>query len=348
MRREVVEQGTISFARFMEMALYAPGLGYYERESAQTGREGDFYTSVSVGPEMGFLLAAWLAGVFAGGEGFQWIEAGAHDGRLASDILSALDAFFPETARRLRYRILEPSEARRSVQGRGLSSWGDRITWCRNWDEIGIGVRGVVFSNELLDAMPVHRLAWDARDRRWRECGVTWCEGRWEWSLREPAWNLLPSELDPLADVLPDGFIFETSPAAMNWWQHAARAVGEGWLVAFDYGFGEEDAVRPERVHGTARAYCRHRVSDDLLARPGEQDLTAHVDFSRIIREGERNGLRTEAFLPQGRWLGRVATSVMAGGGRAAEWLTDHARGLMTLTHPAHLGHAMRVLVQRR
>jgi len=347
-RREVAGHGSISFARFMELSLYAPGLGYYEREDGQTGRAGDFYTSVSVGPELGFLLAAWMDGNLAQSNGLEWIEGGAHDGRLAADILSALDAYFPETAERVRYRILEPSDARRSVQARGLSSWGDRVIWSRSWDDIGVGVRGVVFSNELLDAMPVHRLAWDARDRRWWECGVTWRQGRWEWSRIEPVPNLIPLELEPLSDVLPDGFIFETSPAAAAWWGYAARALGEGWLVALDYGFGEEEAIRPERVNGTARSYSRHRVSDDLLAHPGEQDLTAHVDFSRVIGEGERNGLRTEAFLPQGRWLGQIATAVLARGGRPAEWLTAHARGLMTLTHPTHLGHAMRVLVQRR
>ncbi len=350
LRGEIRARGPVTFARFMELALYAPGVGYYEREGGQIGRSGDYYTSVSVGPVLGFLLAAWVAGACRDLETIDCVEAAAHDGRLAADVLSALKQFYPRVAERVRYRILEPSAARRAVQARTLEAagLGVAVNWVPGWEEAREPVEGVVFSNELLDAMPVHRLAWDARSRRWFEWGVTVEADKLVQCRMEPTVSSVRAEMAPLEAVLPDGFVVERCPAAEAWWIAAARALRRGWLASLDYGFGDEDVVRPERVDGTARAYFRHRRVDDLLAQPGAQDLTAHVDFPRLVRAGESEGLTTTDFLPQGRWLGRVATEVLSAGGEAAGWLAGRVRGLQTLTHPTHLGHAMRVLVQAR
>ncbi len=349
-RREIVERGPISFERFMELALYAPGVGYYERTLGQTGRGGDFYTSVSVGPVFGFLLAAWIAQVGGGWERFDVVEAGAHDGRLAEDVLGALDRFWPAVAGRVGYRILEPSEARAGVQRARLSRWAERVQWHRGWDEPGLGggVSGVIFSNELLDAMPVRRWVWDAVEQRWWEAGVTIEGGRLAWCRMDRDGSGLLADLEPLELVLPGGYVVETHEAAEGWWRAAAGAIARGWLLAFDYGYDEDGRILPERTEGTARAYWRHRRCDDLLARPGEQDLTAHVDFPRLIAAGEAAGLRTGAFVQQGRWLGRVATGVLEAGGEAAGWLGERVRGLQTLLHPEHLGQAFRVLAQSR
>lgn len=347
-RREVEARGAIPFARFMELALYAPGVGYYERGTLQTGRRGDFYTSVSVGPVLGFLLAAWAATVGEGLEVVELVEAGAHDGQLAADILGALDAFHAATAERVVYRILEPSESRQAVQREKLAAWGTRVSWTEGWDGVQKPVRGLIISNELLDAMPVHRLVWDRGLGRWQEWGVTLVSGHLGWARMEADAELVPRELSPLTSVLPDGYVVERSPAAARWWRRAATMLERGRLMALDYGWDEEGGVRPERTNGTARAYRQHRLVEDLLASPGEQDLTAHVDFPGLVRAGEEAGLETLELLPQGRWLGRLAVEVFRGGGEAAAWLTERARGLQTLTHPGHLGHALRVLVQSR
>ncbi|MGE3311987.1 MAG: class I SAM-dependent methyltransferase [Limisphaerales bacterium] len=354
LRSEIRERGPVTFARFMELALYAPGAGYYEREGGQTGRRGDYYTSVSVGPVLGFLLAAWVAEGCATFASIDCVEAAAHDGQLAVDVLTALGRFHPATAERVRYRILEPSAVRRGVQARTLEAAipdlfrSGRVGWVSGWEEFLEPPRGVVFSNELLDAMPVHRLAWDATERRWFEWGVALEGDRFVECRMEPTIPEVRTEMAPLEAVLPDGFVVERSPAAVVWWTQAARALGRGAIAALDYGFGEDDVVRPERVGGTARAYRGHRRVDDLLARPGAQDLTAHVDFPRLLAAGESEGLTTTAFLPQGRWLGRLAARVMSRGGAGAAWLAERARGLQTLTHPGHLGHVMRVLAQER
>lgn len=342
----------MTFERFMEWALYAPGTGYYARADRVIGRAGDFYTSVSVGPLFGFLLGARGAEWFGGGgsEPRVWVEAAAHDGRLAEDVLSAWSRFWPEVLERVSYVILEPCAVRRVEQERRLERWGGRVTWVRDWEEFGGGVDGVIFANELLDAFPLRRFGWDARRREWFEWGV----GASEAGL---GWCRLPARADPaleaerwpeaLLSVLPDGFVVESCPAAVAWWDAAVRRLEAGRLVTIDYGHGVGEAIRPERTGGTVRAYHRHRVSDEVLARPGEQDLTAHVDFEAIRGAGERLGLVTEALTEQGRWLGEVAVGVLRRGGPAAEWLGHRTRQLQTLIHPTHLGRSMKVLVQR-
>ena len=166
-REEIARGGPITFARFMELALYAPGCGYYERPR-EIGRRGDFFTSVSVGPVFGGLLAfqfaRWLEEIAppAGGH-WQLVEAGAHDGRLALDVLRWLRQRRPGVLARLEYWIIEPSPERRAWQERKLSNEFRNVKWARAFGRPGSPpVRGVIFCNEMLDAMPVHRLCRDA------------------------------------------------------------------------------------------------------------------------------------------------------------------------------------------
>src|SRR6266404_4080794 len=167
----------------MELALYCPVYGYYEREGDTAGRSGDYYTSVSVGGVFGELLAfqfaEWLgesrvSSVEGGGSRaeaqMQIVEAGAHDGRLAKDILLWLREYRPQLFRRLEYWIVEPSARRRGLQQANLLEFGHRVQWAEDLRALAeiwgsAGLRGIVFSNELLDAMPVHRMGWDAKKR---------------------------------------------------------------------------------------------------------------------------------------------------------------------------------------
>jgi SAM-dependent MidA family methyltransferase len=214
----------------------------------------------------------------------------------------------------------------------------------------------VIFGNELLDAFPVHRVGWDASVREWFEWAVAADGSGFAWTrlpLPKSLEALLlrwlavgtdwgEAELAALIETLPDGFILELSPAAEAWWSAAAQALSRGWLVAFDYGFAAGEQVRPERTHGTLRAYRGHTVNDDLLASPGEQDLTAHVNFAVLQAAGEAAGLRTVELSSQERFLTRVAAELPGG------WTAADTRQLRTLVHPGHLGRAFRVLVQER
>lgn len=337
----------------MELALYHPEHGYYERRADRIGRAGDFYTSVSVGRLFGELLAFQFAewASESGGGRFQIVEAGAHDARLAADILGWLRSERPEPFAALEYGIVEPSLRRRAWQGTTLGSLAEKVRWVADLDDFAPGgVRGVIFANELLDAFPVHRLGWDARAGRWFEWGVGVEGERLAWTrLPELVASLPPGVPDAAAlqAVLPDGFTVVACPQAAQWWRRAAGALEHGRLLTFDYGLTAEECFAPQRTAGSLRAFSRHCVSGDVLADPGEQDLTAHVNFTTLQQAGEAAGLRTVGLVSQGQFLVEVVRRIESAGA-GGFWKPERTRQLGTLVHPQHLGRAFRVLVQER
>ena len=352
-RAEIAVRGVIPFARFMELALYCPDYGYYERESVTVGRSGDFYTSVSVGSLFGELLAfqfaEWLEKI--PDDRVEIVEAGAHDGKLALDVLTWLRKFRPELFSRLNYCILEPSARRQAWQKRTLVDFGDSVRWISEGSfHTQFSVSGVIFANELLDAMPVHRLGWEVKKREWFEWGVTMNAGQFSW-VRMPK-SVITTKLDSLPsellEVLPDGFTTEICPTAEGWWSGAAQALKAGKLMTLDYGTYNEAGLSPNHPHGAVRAYHRHKLCDDILANAGEQDITANVDFQVVQQCGEAMGLRTEAFLSQSQFLTDIASQMVSRFPNAGEWSPKKNSELRTLIHPEHLGRAFRVLVQSR
>jgi SAM-dependent MidA family methyltransferase len=369
-REKIQKCGAISFARFMELALYCPETGYYERNRDNVGHAGDFITSVSVGSLFGELLAfqfaEWLHELRIADCGLRIIEAGAHDGKLAADILGWLKQFRPELFAEVEYVILEPSRIRQKWQRETLASFPN-VRWldvlpAPSPQSPDHGFDGIIFSNELLDAFPIRRFGWDAKEKKWFEWGVVFAGEKFSWACLsgslapaggegEDGLSGVPSSIlnlpSSLLEVLPDGYIIEDSPAAENWWRAVAGMLRHGKLVTIDYGGTAEEQFSPARLKGTLRAYHRHHVSDDLLAFPGEQDLTAHVNFSAIQRVGEQAGLKTESFSTQPQFLTRIL-------GRAVKEKSfanldpKQIRQFQTLTHPEHLGRAFRVLVQSR
>jgi SAM-dependent MidA family methyltransferase len=343
----------------MELALYCPDYGYYEKEADSVGRAGDFYTSVSVGPLFGELLAfqfsRWIDEF---GDGIiRCVEAGSHDGRLAADILGWFQRQRPDSLARMEYCILEPSERRREWQRRTLSAFSPRIRWVKDWNDLLThdqrrnAAFTISFSNELLDAFPIRRLGWDAARREWFEWGVATDGDAFTWSrlpLSESLYNLGLPEESALLDVLPDGFTVERSPAAEAWWKDAAQVLGRGVLLAFDYGYGQGMTLIPERPNGTLRGYRHHKQVENVLADPGLQDITAHVDFGRIETAGIKAGLGTELFEPQGRFLTQLASKAWQPDAEFGKWDSARTRQFQTLIHPQHLGVSFHVLIQSR
>jgi SAM-dependent MidA family methyltransferase len=395
-RREVAQSGILPFARFMELALYCPKHGYYEAKKDNPGRHGDFYTSVGVGKLFGQLLAfqfaEWLKEIktlnpvkgrgphgalrpqplgaakrSGDGSTLNLVEAGAHDGQLARDILTWLQLNRPELFDQIEYWIIEPSARRQEWQGETLREFAPHVRWFAGFQSRlqertchsspatrHPPLRGVIFSNELLDAMPVHRFGWDAQNKKWFEWGVAVDGEKFAWARipdtlapqsgeRGASENLSPQ----LLDVLPDGYTVETCPAAEDWWREAAGILGRGKLMTIDYGLTADELILPSRPRGTLRSYFRHHAGDDLLANVGQQDLTAHVNFSAIQAAGESVGLRTEMFSTQSQFLTRILEKASKDNS-LGEWTPAQARQFQTLTHPEHLGHAFRVLVQSR
>jgi SAM-dependent MidA family methyltransferase len=371
----------------MELALYCPVYGYYEKEEDTIGRGGDYYTSVSVGSLFGELLAfqfaGWLEtqtrsqipGSLSTAGCTEWVEiveAGAHRGELAGDILRWMRQQRPAVFQRLEYWIIEPSDRRRQWQQETLAEFATKVRWASTFSELPspalagdpdraqfvagslARVQRIVFANELLDALPVHRLGWDAKRRAWFEMGVTVKDGRFAWT-QLPALTpslascaSLPAPTAQLAAMLPNGFTVEVCLAAEEWWRSAASVLEWGRLVTIDYGLAAEELLAPERTEGTLRGYHQHQLSSNVLADPGMQDITAHVNFTAIQAAGEAAGLRTEAFMAQTRFLTQIAANIWKGEGSFGDWTTQHTRQFQTLTHPDHLGRAFRVLVQER
>jgi SAM-dependent MidA family methyltransferase len=357
-REEIRAHGVISFARFMELALYCPETGYYESKKDTVGRGGDFITSVSVGSLFGELLAfqfaEWLGELEqfkVPNEKLKILEAGAHDGKLARDILNWLQFHRPKLFSEIEYVILEPSAHRQAWQRETLKNFTN-VRWENlQTTSCNLQLAGILFGNELLDAFPVHRFGWDAQDKAWFEWGVTTENDQFAWrkmlGMTHEASRIMHHFPAELLAVLPDGYIIETSPAAENWWREAAGILTHGKLIAIDYGFTAAEIISPARVNGTLRAYHHHRVSDDLLANVGEQDLTAHVNFSAIQSVGEAAGLHTEDYSTQPQFLTQIFARAMQTN-FAADWNHQRTRQFQTLTHPEHLGRAFRVLVQGR
>ena len=374
-RREVAQSGILPFARFMELALYCPKHGYYEAKKDNPGRRGDFYTSVGVGELFGQLLAfqfaEWLETLNPQPSTLNLVEAGAHDGQLVRDILTWLQLNRPGLFDQVEYRVIEPSPCRQEWQKKTLEQYSSHVRWFADFQSLlqertchsspatrHPPLRGVIFSNELLDAMPVHRFGWDAQNKKWFEWGVA-VDGK------KFAWARIPDTLAPrsgerdgargafenlppeLLAALPDGYTIETCPAAEDWWREAAGILERGKLMTIDYGLTADELILPSRPRGTLRAYFRHHAGDDLLANVGEQDLTAHVNFSAIQAAGESVGLKTESLQTQSQFLTRILGKASQDNS-LGEWTPAQARQFQTLTHPEHLGRAFRVLVQSR
>lgn len=352
--------GVLSFARFMDLALYAPGVGYYERVEPVVGRSGDFYTSVSVGPllgeMLGFQIATWLEALPEGP--LHLVEAGAHTGQLSLDILGHVRSHRPDLVDRIHLCLVEPSIRRQGWQRETLRDLSDTVSWFPTLQDLHRThprLRGVLYANELLDAFPVHCAAWDRGRARWGELGVGWDNGRFVWvPLPEPcptiraALERLAGLPDELLALLPGGFRVELSPAAETWWREAAGCVHGGWLVTLDYGLSDLEFLMPQRSAGTLRTYRQHRPGGDPLAQPGLQDITAHIHWDDIRSAGEQAGLSTETLTSQRQWLGGILAATLKTPERFPQWDAWRVRQFQTLTHPEHLGQAFRVLVQSR
>ncbi len=322
----------------MELALYDPEHGYYGPGPRRIGREGDFYTAVSVGPLYGRLLASLALkkrSEMGVGEDFKVIEQAAHDGQLAEDILKDSD---------LNYLIVEPNPRYQEVQRQRLEPFGDRVSWVESLADLPTGP-ALFVCNELPDAMPVHLVRWDGAE--WQELFVTAeASGRLLLAPGPPSASLAVS-ISRLPVNLQPGHTVEINLAAEEWLSQLADARFHGQIVIADYGLDQEEFWVPERAGGTLRRYHHHQMDDRVLEDLGECDLTSHVNFSRLLEVAAAEGLTLQAYEHQGRWLGRLAMPWLASlDGRPQDASTKALlRQFQSLTHPSIMGRSFRVLV---
>ncbi len=334
------------FADFMAAALYEPGLGYYARATRQVGRGGDFFTSVSVGPLFGELLARrFLREWLESGSPACWriIECGAHDGTLAADVLGELARLDPQAFAALEYAIPEPLPLLQAAQRKMLGGFLGKTRFVTNAEELTINpLPGVAFGNELLDALPFNVVV--RKSAGWGECRVASAAiGGFIWEdeheITDP--DLLAA-LAKLGDDFPVGYRTEVRTNFQDFLAPLTRALSSGLLVWPDYGFARPEYYQPARHTGTLRTFSKHRAAENPLNSPGNLDITAHVDFTAVAEAAIALGSQPAAFRNQGAWLTEI--------GR--EWLLsqegqpqlDARRQFQTLTHPAHLGGSFQVL----
>lgn len=308
-RAEIVNSGgRITFARFMDLALYHPDWGYYRVPERRPGRPGDFLTAPEAHPFFGITLARQIADCWERlGRPARFVvrEYGPGIGGLAWDVIGGLSREAPGCRAALDYRLVEQNphrlaEALATFAAEGLGEVV-RGEAAGNLEPIA----GVILANEVADAFGVHRLIWRAGALRegwvvWDGEGFAEEEGELsdEAQLTEPA-RMLHDE----GVTLHDGDRIEISPAAAAWFASAARGLRRGYAIVIDYGYPAATLYRAHRLEGTVRAYRAHAVSDDPFQHVGEQDLTAHVDFSALRRAGAGAGLVFAGQTEQGAFL---------------------------------------------
>jgi len=346
LRREIAAAGPISFARFMEHCLYHPAFGYYSRGLGGGGGR-DYVTSSSLHRAFGALMARQAEEMWRGAgrpAPFRFVEFGPGEGTFACDFLGAAAARM-EFARALEYVLVEPSPALRARQRERLSHLAPALAglpeprWVDLETLASAGVPdGCLFANEVLDAFPVHRVVGTAEGPREIHVAVRE-EGLLE-TLLPLSDDRLAAFLDESGIGLEEGQEVDISLEAPRFTGRIARLLGRGYVLIVDYGYEAADLYHAARRRGTLLAYHRHRTNEEFLARPGEQDLTAHVDFTAVVRAALQAGMRVAGRTSQAHFLLALG---------ALEFLEDASLSeretLKEIVLPDRMGGAFRVLV---
>ena len=338
--------GCLGFDRYMEMALYAPGLGYYTAGRRKFGREGDFITAPEISPLFARSLAHSLKPVLQACESPVILEFGAGSGKLAGDLLQALQALdaLPE-----HYLVMELSpelrERQQAVVRERLPGLSGRVEWLERLPDADI--EGAVVANEVLDAMAVHRF-------RTRETGLeeqcVVCDGQQLHLDWRPAARSLQEAVASLALQLPPGHVSEINLRLRPWIGELGRLLARGVALLVDYGYERRDYYSPDRSSGTLFCHYRHHGNTDPLYLPGMQDITAHVDFTAVAEAADSAGLRVAGYTSQAAFLlGCGIEQMLEGmaGEQDAEWFAL-VEGFKRLVLPTEMGERFRVMALAR
>ncbi|MBE9158377.1 class I SAM-dependent methyltransferase [Nodosilinea sp. LEGE 06152] len=302
----------ITFAEFMELALYHPQGGYYTTKDAILGFEGDFVTSAHLGHDFGELLAIQFAEMWehlGRPNPFSLVEMGAGQGLIAADALGALQNHSPDCFAALSYQIVEKSDRLRAAQEQRLSPWAGRITWLNLDDIPDDSITGCFFTNELVDALPVHQVVMG--ESGLQEVYITLAD-----NPDAPVMEVLDTPSTPrLADYFTfvgidladpqyaSGYRTEVHLAALDWMKTVAAKLHQGYVLTVDYGYPASRYYNRARSQGTLQCYYQHAHHDNPYSHLGHQDITAHVNFTALERQGEQCGLETLGATQQGMFL---------------------------------------------
>ncbi len=336
----LAEESPMTFAHYMELALYHPEYGYYAR-SPKIGKKGDYITAPSIHPVFGATVAKQIIEIWeimGKPQDFVVCEAGAGEGYLALDILDYLkqkDFAFP-------YYILEPFSANRLRQEEVLEKHFDQVKWFSSWKEVP-SFKGVFISNELFDSFPVHLV--QKTEGELREVYISFKNGVKE-LLAELSRPEILQRVSPFVSTWKEGYRTEVCLAYESFLKGLSQKLIQGVIITFDYGYGRRDYYHEERTRGTLLCFQEHRIFENPYLFPGKCDLTAHVDFTALKEIGEKLGFCTYGFTSQASFLvGLGVERLLAEIGRTQ---TKDIEALKMLLLPQGLGMSHWVLIQGR
>ena len=351
-RDHLQRHGPVPFPWFMEQALYHPAHGYYSSTRIRTGRQGDYYTNVSVGPLYGQLLASQVIEMWkllGSPSRFTIVEEGAEDAQLAMDMLSAIKEESVEAAACISYTILEPIPRKRLHQrARFDPAFLEKVTWLTGLTDLQ-GVTGAFISNELVDAMPVHIIAY--RNMEWSELLVDFSGEDFCFVPAKIEAPGLVQAIDKMPLPVASPYRTEVNLAAARWIQAVSTRLEQGFVLIADYGFPRYEYYKPERTEGTLSCYSRHLRSYNPLERPGEIDITAHVDFTSLAEAAAKAFLTVTGYADQHHFMVGAAESRLLAHEKAVETggLTPARAAFLgpfrALMHPGTMGIAFKFLL---
>ena len=353
-------QQRITFAEYMNLVLYHPQHGYYTANQVKIGAQGDFFTSPHLGADFGELLAEQFVEmwqIMGCPTPFTVVEMGAGQGIMAGDILNYLKSKYSKFFEILKYIVIEKSPALKKEQQAHLHQFP--IHWCE-LDEIPTAsLIGCFFSNELVDAFPVHQFTLEAGELQEIyvsiQEGINFVETRGEPSTRDLINYFHLSRIKLQKNVYPDGYRSEINLAAIDWLSKVADKLQRGYLLTIDYGYPAEKYYHPSRSEGTLQCYYQHRHHNNPFINIGRQDITAHVNFTALERWGELCGLEKLGFTQQGLFLmalglgERIAalSAIDATDGKAIVEVLQRRDALHQMINPMGLG-GFGVLIQSK
>lgn len=346
--------GAITFEQYMSLCLYHPQHGYYMRGAERTGKEGDYFTSSDLHPIFARLIARQAAEMWESLKRparFTWVEIGAGRGLFARDFISWVKRNSPAFFASLDYVAIEPGPKQRArvLERLAEEGLGAAVRLCANLEELQ-PVTGCFFSNELVDAFPVAVVA--RAGGHLKEIYVV-VEGN---ELREQLGPLsdpaIAATVARYAQELEEGCRVEVNLKAREWMRSVAERLARGFVITVDYGDLAERLYTRDRPRGTLLSYRRHGTSEDFFRAPGEQDLTAHVNFSALIDTGKAAGLEFTGFTSQERFLLALGEAnefadLYEPGQNEVEKLQARLR-LKRLLHPGGMGNVFKILIQHR
>jgi len=351
----IERDGPITFRDFMQAALYDSEHGYYNTERGKIGPQGDYYTSSNVHPAFGGVLARafvalWSELVPVGGpQPMRIVEMGAGTGRLAFDVLTELRDQHLEAFRRVDYTIVESSPEMLRRERELLGGFDGRVCWSTLEELQSAPIEGIFFSNELVDALPAHRVR--LTQSGIEEEYVTSAGDRLALSWGQPSTHALIDYLDRAGVRLAAGQTIEINLDAIEWLGRVSSAIGRGFLVTIDYGDVSSLLYAQDRREGTLRSFYKHRLVDSPLERPGEQDITASVNFTALVEYGADFGLETLSYERQVAFLVRMGLIDMIVERESANpALEDLSKrlALKNLFVPGGVSDNFRVLIQKK